>query len=108
VVGVPSLYTIWGNRLAPWLAERYLARTAVGSQQADRRTSASRIDNLFEAPPGDPRAHGPYDDMAHARSVQLWATTHRSILLTAALAASAGAAGGSVARALREWARDRW
>jgi hypothetical protein len=24
-VGIPTVYTIWGNRLAPWLVDRYLA-----------------------------------------------------------------------------------
>ena len=35
-VGFPTVYTIIGNKLAPWLAERYLARTAVDGQQTDR------------------------------------------------------------------------
>src|SRR4051794_27638301 len=34
-VGVPTVYTIWGQRLAPWLAGWYLARTAFGGQQSD-------------------------------------------------------------------------
>jgi len=34
-VGVPTVYTIWGNKLAPWLAERYLAKTAVSGQLSD-------------------------------------------------------------------------
>ncbi len=39
---------------------------------------------------------------------QLWASTHRSILLTAAVAASAGAVAGSLARSLgTRWGRDR-
>src|SRR2546423_4314553 len=32
-VGFPTWYTIWGNKLAPWLAERYLAKTAIKGQQ---------------------------------------------------------------------------
>jgi hypothetical protein len=80
-VGIPTIYTIWGNRLAPWLAERYLARTAVDSQQSSVERAPDRQDNLFEAPPGDPGAHGDYDDRAHARSIQLLATKHRRELL---------------------------
>src|SRR3954452_25131275 len=34
-VGAPTVYTIWGNKLAPWLAERYLAKTAVSGQLSD-------------------------------------------------------------------------
>ena len=99
-VGVPTVYTIWGNKLAPWLAERYLARTGVKSQLTDTPKRADRHDNLFAPPPGDAGARGPYDGMAHGRSVQLWATKHRRALAGAALAGVAGAvaAGGRAAR----------
>ena len=79
-VGVPTVYTIWGSKLAPWLAERYLARTAVSGQLSEVEKAPDRPDNLFEPPSGDPGAHGPYDDRAHARSVQWWASRHRRAL----------------------------
>jgi NAD(P)-dependent dehydrogenase (short-subunit alcohol dehydrogenase family) len=97
-VGIPTVYTVWGQKFAPWLAERYLARTAVSSQLTDTPKRPDRQDNLFESPPGDPGAHGPYDDQAHARSVQLWATKHRRGLL-AGLGAAAAAAATATARA---------
>src|SRR4051794_10530681 len=96
-VGVPTVYTIWGNKFAPWLAERYLARTAVGGQLSDVDKAPDRQDNLFSPPPGDAGAHGPYDDRAHAHSVQLWATKHRRGLLSAAAGALL-AAGTAAAR----------
>jgi NAD(P)-dependent dehydrogenase (short-subunit alcohol dehydrogenase family) len=91
-VGIPTVYTIWGNKVAPWLAERYLARTAVGSQLSEQDKRPDRQDNLFAPPPGDPGAHGPYDDRAHEHSVQLWATKHRRGLLGAAAGAASAAA----------------
>ena len=91
-VGVPTVYTIWGNKFAPWLAERYLARTAVGGQLSDVDKAPDRQDNLFSPPPGDAGAHGPYNDRAHGHSVQLWATKHRRELLGAAALVAAGAA----------------
>jgi short-subunit dehydrogenase len=97
-VGIPTVYTIWGNKLAPWLAERYLARTGVDGQLSDTPTGADRVDNLFEPPPGDPGAHGPYNEKAHTRSPQLWASKHRRSLAAAALVA---ALGGETARRLR-------
>jgi NAD(P)-dependent dehydrogenase (short-subunit alcohol dehydrogenase family) len=93
-VGVPTVYTIWGNKLAPWLAERYLAATAVKGQLSDRPKSPERPDNLFSPVPGDPGAHGPYDEKAHGRSVQLWATKHRR-----AVGAGAAAVAGLAAAA---------
>jgi len=94
-VGVPTVYTILGNKIAPWLAERYLAKTAVDSQQTDQPVNGDRTDNLFEPGPGDPGAHGEFDDMAHSHSVQFWATRHRREL--AAAAGAAGVAGAAAA-----------
>ncbi len=88
-VGVPTLYTIWGNRLAPWLADHYLGRTAVNSQLTDEPVDAPRLGNLFEPSEGDPGAHGDFDDSAHERSLQLWASEHRGGLLAAAVGAAA-------------------
>jgi len=97
-VGIPTVYTIWGSKVAPWLAERYLAKTAVGSQLSPIGHDPGRPGNLFSPPDGDPGAHGPYDDRAHPHSVQLWATKHRRKLL--GVAAGAAAAGLVVARRL--------
>jgi NAD(P)-dependent dehydrogenase (short-subunit alcohol dehydrogenase family) len=97
-VGVPTVYTIWGNKVAPWLAERYLARTAVSSQLSDVPKHEGRPDNLFSPPPGDAGAHGPYDDRAHEHSIQLWATKNRRRLLGLAAGAALTAAGAAYAR----------
>ncbi len=62
-VGVPTAYTIIGNRLAPWLAELYLAKTAVKGQQTDAPPTPKNSDgNLFSPHGGDPGAHGRFDD----------------------------------------------
>ncbi len=96
-VGVPTVYTIWGNKLAPWLAERYLARTAVSGQLSSVDKRPDRPDNLQSPPPGDPGAHGPYDDRAHGHSVQWALTRHRRGLLAAAGALVAAGTGAAVA-----------
>jgi NAD(P)-dependent dehydrogenase (short-subunit alcohol dehydrogenase family) len=86
-VGVPTVYTIWGNKLAPWLAEWYLARTGYkGQQMPDLPLDPDRPANLFEPVPGDPGAHGRFDDKAHGSSAQAWLAEHRGALGTAALA----------------------
>ncbi len=94
-VGIPTLYTIIGNRLAPWLAERYLARTAVSGQQTSEPLGEDvRPGNLFEAPQSDQGAHGPYDDQAHEHSIQLMLTKRRPAVIGAVAVATiaAGAA----------------
>ena len=89
--------TILGNRLAPWLADRYLARTAFDSQQTDEPAGAERQHTDYvDAPlPGDHGSHGSFDDEAKARSPQLWLAEHRRTL-TAASAGAAAAAGAAV------------
>lgn len=98
--GVPTLYTILGNRIAPGLVERYLAKTGVSGQQTDEPLGTDvREGNLFDPPTSDEGAHGPYDNKAHERSVQLILSKHRA--LAGAVAAVGAAAGGAVAAARR-------
>ena len=93
-MGIPTHYTILGNKVAPWLAERYLARTAVDGHQMDRPPDKLiRAGNIFEPDAGDPGARGRFDDLAHAHSPQWWATRHRRALgISGAALAGAGAA----------------
>src|ERR671934_677630 len=89
-VGGSTVLTILGNRLAPWLADRYLARTGYDSQQTDEPVGPARqhTDYLDAPLPGDHGTHGPFDDEAKANSPQLWLAEHRREL------AAAGAPGG--------------
>src|SRR4051794_22034758 len=98
-VGLPAVYTILGNKLAPWLAERYLARTAVeGQQSPDPPTPTNADGNLFQSVNGgDPGAHGAFDATARATSAQWWASRHR-VALGAAGALAGAAAGAALVR----------
>jgi NAD(P)-dependent dehydrogenase (short-subunit alcohol dehydrogenase family) len=99
-VGVPTVYTIVGNKLAPWLAERYLANTAVDGQQTPDPFDGTKAANLFEPVDDDhdEGAHGVFDEQAHARSAQTFITRHRTATGLGAAAALAGA--GAVAATL--------
>ncbi|HEV2844336.1 MAG TPA: SDR family oxidoreductase [Thermoanaerobaculia bacterium] len=84
-VGWPTVKAIVGDKLVPGYADRYLARKGYESQQYDGLADPHRLDNLWEAVPGDHGAHGSFDQRATAHSPQLWGTTHRGLLaLTAA------------------------
>jgi short-subunit dehydrogenase len=87
-VGTSSVLTILGNKVAPWLADRYLARTGYSSQQTGDPVDPDRPDNLFEPvdEEKDRGAHGIFDDQAHEKSPQLWATKHRGWLALAGAA----------------------
>jgi NAD(P)-dependent dehydrogenase (short-subunit alcohol dehydrogenase family) len=92
-VGLPTVYTILGERVVSGFMDRYLARTNIGAQEAKQPIDPhERKDNLFAPPPGDPGAHGAFDDKAKGRSPQLWLTTHRGVLAAGAVAVSAVAA----------------
>jgi NAD(P)-dependent dehydrogenase (short-subunit alcohol dehydrogenase family) len=68
-VGVATVYTVLGNRVAPWFLDRYLARTGVDAQQTEQVTHPTDGHNLF-APldaETDAGAHGPFDDDASRR-----------------------------------------
>jgi len=82
-VGWPTVEAIVGNKLAPGLADWYLARTGYDSQQTDEPADPNRPDNLWEPVPGDHGAHGVFDKRANNWSSQLWATTHRGWLALA-------------------------
>jgi NAD(P)-dependent dehydrogenase (short-subunit alcohol dehydrogenase family) len=91
-VGWPTVKAIVGNAVAPGLADRYLAANGYDAQQTDSPVEPGRRDNLFEPAPGDQGAHGPFDENARTRSVQLFATKHRGPLLAGASALALAAA----------------
>src|SRR3954449_12707039 len=96
-VGGSTVYTILGEKFVSGLMDRYLARTNEQAQQTGIAIDpAQREDNLFGPPPGDPGAHGRFDDKAHPRSPQWWLNTHRS--LVAATAAGFAVAVAAVRR----------
>src|SRR3954466_4516090 len=98
-VGFPTVYTILGERVASGLMDRYLARTNIKAKEAAEPIDpATRTDNLFEPPPGDPGAHGMFDDKAHGHSPQLWLATRKRPI---AAAAGAALAAGQLARRAR-------
>ena len=91
-VGGSTIKAIVGSTAVPGLVDRYLARKGYEAQQTEWRLDPERADNLFQAPPGDPGAHGPFDGRARSRSAQLWVNTHRGALALGGAAAAAAAA----------------
>ena len=95
-VGMPTVAAILGDRVAPAVLDRYLAATAMDSQQTSEPEDPDRPDNLWEPLTGDRGAHGRFDAIAHERSLQLWAATHRGATVGALLAAVAAVAMGAL------------
>jgi short-subunit dehydrogenase len=91
-VGGSTVLTILGNKLAPRVADRYLARTNIQAQQTDIPIGPDRPDYLERPLPGDRGPHGIFDEQATSFSPTWWATKHRAKLAGAAAAAAGAAA----------------
>jgi hypothetical protein len=100
-VGYPTYEAIIGNKIAPSLADDYLARTGVSSQQTSEAEDPGRPDNLYAPVDADVDhgAHGRFGDVAMPRSEILELDMHRGLAGAAAL--------GLLASALALWARRR-
>ncbi|MFZ2016286.1 MAG: SDR family oxidoreductase [Nocardioides sp.] len=100
-VGGTTAATLLANAVAPGLLDRYLARTGYDAQQTDQPKPADQPANLWDPADGDEGhdfgAHGLFDDRAHARSAQVWASQHHATLG----AAAAGVLAGGVALLVR-------
>ena len=94
-VGANTAAIIAGNHLAPWLGDRYLARTNVDAQQTPDPIDPSRPDYLY-APLGDRGAHGPFDAESKGRSRQLALAKRRRPILAAAAAGAFAAATAAI------------
>jgi short-subunit dehydrogenase len=82
---------ILGQRIAPWFADRYLARHAVEGQETSTPVSPDRPDNLFETVPGSEyAAHGIFDQQAKTRSLIDKVERHSQGILVSLSLISAG------------------
>ena len=97
-VGTSTVGTLLGQKIAPALLDRYLAKTGYQSQQTTDKVVADRPHNLWSPLDGadghDYGAHGEFDNRAHHRAPQLW-FSHHARLVSAAVAVAVTAAGAA-------------
>ena len=90
-VGSTTVQAIAGDALASPLVDEYLAAKGVEGQSGAEPIDPNRRDNLFDVPPGDPGAHGRFDDKAVETSWQMSLNRNRNwIAAGAGLAIGAG------------------
>lgn len=82
-VGWPTVKAILGDKIAPGLADHFLAQTGYDSQQYDGPAEPGRPDNLWSPLAGDHGAHGDFDARAIPWSWHLWFHKHRNKLALA-------------------------
>jgi NAD(P)-dependent dehydrogenase (short-subunit alcohol dehydrogenase family) len=102
-VGASTAITIAGNKLLPSLGDWYLGKRGYVGQQYDGAPPSGARANLWQ--PADHQcdagAHGAFSDRAHARSIELWASTNKRLLALSALAALGVSVG------VRQWRMRR-
>ncbi|HCI78704.1 MAG TPA: short-chain dehydrogenase [Ktedonobacter sp.] len=87
-LGFSTIKAIWGNRVAPWYVDSYLARTGYKSQQTNQKADPNRPNNLYH--PADDKedhgAHGSFDNRSITFSPQVWADKRIGLLAIAGAA----------------------
>jgi NAD(P)-dependent dehydrogenase (short-subunit alcohol dehydrogenase family) len=101
-VGVSTIYTILGNRIAPAFMDLYLARTGIDGQQSDQG-GPRHGSNVFEPrdEDADRGAHGAFDGQAWSSDPVSFLGRHRRTALTGLGAAALGTLGTLVGRGQR-------
>jgi short-subunit dehydrogenase len=74
-VGWPTWKAIIGNKIAPGLADRFLAQNGYNDQMTEVPEEPSRENNLWEPIAGDHGAHGSFSPQAVDSSGLAWLTT---------------------------------
>src|SRR5579884_2595335 len=97
-VGLPTVMNIVGERVAPWLLDRFLAKTGYKNQMTDQALDPQGHDNLFEPVDEDRGAHGPFDEQAHGVSPQYELAKRRRAVLAGVGAALVGAGAAAALR----------
>ena len=98
-VGRMVVQAILADELASPLLDEYLAETT--DQSSAEPIEPGRRDNLFEPVPGDPGAHGRFDDRAVSVSWQMRLNRHRNAVALSAAALAVTAVGGWLWRRTR-------
>jgi len=89
-LGWGSQKALWGQKLSPRAADLVLLRNGWKGQHTRELKPQDSPDNLFEPLPGDPGAHGRFDDQARESTLWSWLRLHRGLLGGGAALATMG------------------
>ena len=79
-LGWGSQKALWGQKISPRAADLVLFRTGWKSQHTQELKPQDSPDNLFEPMPGDPGAHGRFDETSRESTAWTWLRLHRGLL----------------------------
>jgi NAD(P)-dependent dehydrogenase (short-subunit alcohol dehydrogenase family) len=89
-LGWGSQKALWGQKVSPRTGDLILLRNGWKAQHTNELKPQDSPDNLFEPLPGDPGAHGRFDDQAHEATAWTWLRLHRGLLAGGAALATMG------------------
>jgi NAD(P)-dependent dehydrogenase (short-subunit alcohol dehydrogenase family) len=79
-IGWGAQKLLWGQKLSPRAGDLVLLRTGWKGQHTDELKPTDSPDNLFEPMPGDPGAHGRFDDQSRDSTAWTWLRLRRGRL----------------------------
>jgi NAD(P)-dependent dehydrogenase (short-subunit alcohol dehydrogenase family) len=71
---------LWGQKLSPRAGDLILLRNGWKGQHTSQLKPTDSPDNLFEPMPGDPGAHGRFDDTSRGTTAWTWLRLHRGLV----------------------------
>jgi NAD(P)-dependent dehydrogenase (short-subunit alcohol dehydrogenase family) len=71
---------LWGQKLSPRAGDLLLLRMGWKGQHTQELKPTDSPDNLFRPLPGDPGAHGRFDDRSRRTSAWTWLRLHRGMI----------------------------
>jgi short-subunit dehydrogenase len=80
-VGFPTVVAILANRIAPGLADRYLAGSGYTGQMTSEPVALDAAGNLFKPVPGDVGAHGRFGQDARDAGWEMATSRHRDAIM---------------------------
>jgi len=89
---------LWGQKLSPRAGDWTLRRNGWKKQHTGEDKPVDSPDNLFETLPGDPGAHGRFDDQARSTTAWTWLRLHRGMVGTGLGLGTMGLLAGLVGR----------
>ena len=81
---------LWGQKLSPRAGDLVLLRNGWKAQHTQELKPQDSPDNLFEPMPGDPGAHGRFDDRSRESTAWTWLRLNRGLLAAGAGLATMG------------------
>jgi len=79
-IGWGAQKLLWGQKLSPRACDLILLRNGWRGQHTEELKPTDSADNLFEPLPGDPGAHGRFDDRSRGTTAWTWLRLHRGVI----------------------------